>query len=446
MTTLFIANRGEIALRIIRGAHAAGFECAVGRPAVDEAMPYVDAADTVVNLESPRSFSEPETMVRAAREAGAHLLHPGYGFLSESAEFARGVEAAGITFVGPPADVIELMGGKANARMRAHAAGLATPRGSLGPVRSAEEAHAIAEEVGFPLMVKAVAGGGGIGMAIARDSEGLDAVLASVSQRASSVFADGRVIVEQYIERSRHIEVQVMGLPDGTVVAMGERDCSVQRRHQKVIEESPSPAVGPDQSRRLRESARRLAAEVGYRNAGTVEFILDLDTDEVFFLEMNTRLQVEHPITESVHAVDLVRWQLAVSQGLSEIPAGFQVDPQGHAFELRVYAEDPVRFLPRPGVVRAWRMPEGEGVRVDAGYGPGTTVTPFFDPLLAKIVVSGATRDEALRRARKAVACTVVEGPASNLEFLARALADPDFTSGNYDTSLVDRVLARANR
>ena len=439
MSVVFIANRGEIAARILRTVRQLGHRGAVAFPAVDADMPYVAAADLTVELAGPRDFGDVDAMVAAAKEAGADFVHPGYGFLSENAGFARAVEAVGMTFVGPSADVIELMGDKAGARAAAVEAGLAVAAGSDGAVESLEDARLAADRAGYPVMLKAVAGGGGIGMAVVRDASGLEAAFGSVTSRAASVFGDSRVIVERFIERSRHIEVQVMGLPDGRAVALSERDCSVQRRHQKVVEESPSPALDADARETLLERAASLCESVGYVGAGTIEFIHDLDSGESFFLEMNTRLQVEHPVTEEVHGVDLVAWQLAIAAGDSTVPA-YSGEPVGHAIELRLYAEDSERFLPRPGAVTAWRMPEGPGVRVDAGYGPDTTVTPFFDPLLAKLIVSAPTRDEALERARDAVGATTIEGPGSNLDFLARVLREPEFVEATHDTGIVGRM------
>ncbi len=439
MAVVFIANRGEIAARILRTVRELGHRGAVAYPAVDADLPYVTAADRTTELSGPRDFGNVEAMVLAAKSVGAEFVHPGYGFLSENAAFARAVEEAGMVFVGPTPDVIELMGDKASARAAAVAAGLAVPLGSPGAVESVEDARKVAAEAGYPIMLKAVAGGGGIGMSIVRDEDALAGAFESVTGRAASVFGDPRVIVERYIERSRHVEVQVMGLPDGRAIALAERDCSVQRRHQKVIEESPSPGLDAQARASLRERAQRLTEAVGYRGAGTIEFIYDLDSGESFFLEMNTRLQVEHPVTESVHGVDLVAWQLQIAAGDSSLPP-FEPEPSGHAIELRLYAEDSERFLPRPGTISTWELPQGEGVRVDAGYATGNAVTPFFDPLLAKIIVSAPTRAEAVERAREAIAATTIEGPGSNTAFLARVLDEPEFVLGEHDTGIVGRM------
>ena len=437
MRRIFIANRGEIASRVTRTAQESGLTVAVAHPECDANLPYVRSADHTVLMDSPRGFLDADALLRWALESGADAVHPGYGFLSENAEFARKCNDAGLTFIGPSPEVIASMGDKASARELAAAHGVPTASGSAGAVNSVDVAHDVAATIGFPVMVKAMAGGGGIGMAIARDPDELDVQFESVVSRGATVFGDGRVIVERYIERSRHIEVQIMGLPDGRIVTLGERECSVQRRHQKVVEESPSPALDSAARAHVRELARRMGEAVGYRNAGTVEFIRDTETGDVFFLEMNTRLQVEHPITEAVHGVDLVAWQVDIACGSSELPAELNLDPQGHAFEFRVYAEDSHRFLPKPGRITTWAMPEGDGIRVDAGYAGDTTVTPFFDPMMAKIIVFGADRESALAASRRALATTRIDGPGSNLEFLARVVENPDFISGDYDTGLV---------
>lgn len=442
---VFIANRGEIAARILRTVRGLGQRGAVAFPEVDADLPYVADADVTVELAGPRDFGDVEAMVTAARAAGADFVHPGYGFLSENAAFARAVQAAGMTFVGPSPDVIELMGDKAGARAAAVRAGLSVAPGSDGAVETVEEARAAADAAGYPVMLKAVAGGGGIGMAVVRDADALGAAFETVTSRAGTVFGDRRVIVERYLERSRHIEVQVMGLPDGSAVALSERDCSVQRRHQKVVEESPSPALDTTSRARLLERAAALAESVGYVGAGTIEFIHDLDSGESYFLEMNTRLQVEHPVTEAVHEVDLVAWQLRIAAGDSTVPA-FHPDPRGHAIELRLYAEDSERFLPRPGAIETWELPSGEGVRVDSGYALGTTVTPFFDPLLAKVIVWGPTRDEALARARAAMDHTTILGPGSNVEFLRRVLVEAEFVDAAHDTGIVGRMTSAVVR
>jgi acetyl-CoA carboxylase biotin carboxylase subunit len=319
------------------------------------------------------------------------------------------------------------------------AAGVPVAAGSTEPLSDVGAALAAAREIGFPVMVKAAAGGGGIGMGVAYDEAGLRTAFETARTRAERFFGSPSILLERYLERARHVEVQVLGLADGRVVTLGERDCSVQRRHQKVAEESPSPGVGPELRARMLAAAVRAGETVGYRNAGTVECLVS--GDEFVFLEMNTRLQVEHPVTELVTGVDLVEQQLLVAAG--EAPSyDVAVPPTGHALELRVYAEDPVRFLPGPGTITRWEEPSGEGIRVDAGYREGDTVTPHYDPLLAKLAVWAPTRDDALARAREAVAGFAVEGPKVNLPFFTELLANEEFVSGAYDTGLVARMRA----
>jgi acetyl-CoA carboxylase biotin carboxylase subunit len=319
-------------------------------------------------------------------------------------------------------------------------AGVPVAAGSREPVADADAAAAEAARIGYPVMVKAAGGGGGIGMSAARDEQQLRAAFETASTSAGRFFANTAILLERYTQHARHVEVQILGLADGRVVALGERDCSVQRRHQKVAEETPSPGVSPSLRARMLESATRAGEAVGYRGAGTVECLVDPAAQEFVFLEMNTRLQVEHPVTELVTGIDLVEQQFLVAAGepVSFDPAA--VAAAGHALELRVYAEDPRRFLPSPGEIGEWLEPNGPGVRVDAGYGAGATVTPFYDPLLAKLCVHGADRDEALERARAAVQEFRIEGPKTNLPFHAELLDNPEFVSGRYDTGLVGRM------
>jgi acetyl-CoA carboxylase biotin carboxylase subunit len=332
------------------------------------------------------------------------------------------------------------MGDKINARNLMAAAGVPVAPGTTDPAATVQAALEAVASIGYPVMVKAAAGGGGMGMGVATDEAGLRTEYDKVRGFAERMFGDGSVLIERYFPRVRHVEVQILGLADGRVVALGERECSVQRRNQKLLEESPSPAVSPELRERLLAAAVRAGEAVSYRNAGTVECLLDPGTGEFFFLEMNTRLQVEHPVTELVYGVDLVEEQLRVASGL---PPTFDPDaltPRGHAIELRVNAEDPKRFLPGPGAIRAWSEPTGEGVRVDAGYAAGTTVTPFYDSLMAKLIVFGADRAEAVERARRAVAGFEISGPKCNLPFFAELLDNAEFLSGDYDTGIVGRM------
>jgi acetyl-CoA carboxylase biotin carboxylase subunit len=440
LESVLVANRGEIARRIIATTRRLGIRAVAVYSEADAGLPFVREADQAVQIGPPppaQSYLDADAIIAAARQTGAAAVHPGYGFLSESAAFAQQVLAEGLTWVGPPPEAIEQMGDKINARNLMHRAGVPVAVGSADPVTDASAALAEAERIGYPVMVKAAAGGGGIGMSAAAGPEALQTAFDTARTRAERFFGSPAILLERFVERARHVEVQIMGLNDGHVVALGERDCSVQRRHQKVAEETPSPGVSPQVRERLLAAGVRAGEAVGYLGAGTVEFLLDVRTQEFVFLEMNTRLQVEHPVTELVTGIDLVEQQFLVAAG--ERP-GFEplgVQHEGHALEFRVYAEDPVRFLPSPGAITQWEQPAGPGIRVDAGYETGNTVTPFYDPLLAKLCVHGQTRDEALGRARDAVAAFRVAGPKTNLPFHADLLASESFVSGDYDTSIV---------
>ena len=440
LESVLVANRGEIARRIIATTRRLGIRAVAVYSEADAGLPFVREADQAVLIGPPppaQSYLDAAAIIAAARQTGAAAVHPGYGFLSESAAFAQQVLAEGLTWVGPPPEAIEQMGDKINARNLMHRAGVPVAVGSADPVTDASAALAEAERIGYPVMVKAAAGGGGIGMSAAAGPEALQTAFETARTRAERFFGSPAILLERFVERARHVEVQIMGLNDGHVVALGERDCSVQRRHQKVAEETPSPGVSPQVREHLLAAGVRAGEAVGYLGAGTVEFLLDVRTQEFVFLEMNTRLQVEHPVTELVTGIDLVEQQFLVAAG--ERP-GFEplgVQHEGHALEFRVYAEDPVRFLPSPGAITQWEQPAGPGIRVDAGYETGNTVTPFYDPLLAKLCVHGQTRDEALGRARDAVAAFRVAGPKTNLPFHADLLASEAFVSGDYDTSVV---------
>ncbi len=443
--TLLVANRGEIAARVIRTAHQLGIRTVAVYSEADADLPFVADADVAVCIGAPPptdSYLNADAVLAAAAQTGADAIHPGYGFLSENADFAEAVTAAGLTWVGPPPAAMRAMSDKIDARNTMSAAGVPVAPGSAEPVDSVAAALAEAEHIGYPVMIKASAGGGGIGMARAHDPEELRAAYDTARTRAERFFAHPALLVEKFVADARHIEVQILGLADGTVVALGERDCSVQRRHQKVAEESPSPAVGEVLAERLAQIAVAAGEAVGYRNAGTVEMLLDVATGEVWFLEMNTRLQVEHPVTEMVTGIDLVAEQLRIAQGLPPSFGAEPPTPSGHALELRVYAEDPVKFLPRPGAITRWEEPNGEFIRVDGGYRAGVKVTPFYDPLLAKLIVWGASRDEMLARARAAVAEFHLEGPKNNLPFFVELLSEPAFISGDYTTSIIDRMRA----
>ncbi|MFC4061421.1 acetyl/propionyl/methylcrotonyl-CoA carboxylase subunit alpha [Planomonospora corallina] len=448
--SVLVANRGEIARRVIRTVRRMGVRAIAVYSEADADLPFVKEADEAVLLgpANPlQSYLDADKVLEAARATGAQAVHPGYGFFSENAGFARAVAEAGLVWIGPSPEAIERMGDKINARNLMEAAGVPVAAGTREPVTDLERAVAAAAEIGYPVMVKAAGGGGGIGMGVARDEAELARAFETAARAAARFGAAGgdgasngpAILLERYIERARHVEVQILGFPDGTVVALGERDCSVQRRHQKVVEETPSPGITPALRERMLAAAVRAGEAVGYLGAGTVECLVDADAQDFVFLEMNTRLQVEHPVTELVTGVDLVEQQLRIAAGEAE---PFSVAPSGHAIEFRVYAEDPRRFLPGPGKIDVWEEPSGEGVRVDSGYAAGTAVTPFYDPLMAKLCVYGRTRDEALERARKAVAGFQVEGPKNNLPFCAELLEHPEFAAGDYDTGLVSRMRA----
>lgn len=438
--SVLVANRGEIARRVIRTARRMGVRTVAVYSDADAGLPYVREADAAVAIGPPaaaESYLRGDRILRAAEESGAAAIHPGYGFLSENAGFAREVGKAGLTWVGPSPDVIEAMGDKINARNLVAAAGVAVSRGTREPVTTAGECVARARDIGYPVMVKAAAGGGGIGMAVAHDEESLRAAFETARTRAERFFGDPSILLERYMAGARHVEVQILGLADGRVVALGERDCSVQRRHQKVAEETPSPGVGAALRKRLMRDAVRAGEAVGYRNAGTVECLVDPRTQEYVFLEMNTRLQVEHPITELTTGIDLVEQQFLIAAGEE---AGFDpaaVRPAGHALEMRVYAEDPKRFLPSPGRITEYAEPAGDGVRVDSGYAAGDEVTMHYDPLIAKLCVRGDSREDTLDRARAAVAGFVIRGPRTNLPLFESLLAGGRFVAGDYDTGLL---------
>jgi acetyl-CoA/propionyl-CoA carboxylase biotin carboxyl carrier protein len=425
LSPVLIANRGEIAVRIARTVHALGLATVGVVTAADAGALHADVVDAVVPIGSYLSADE---LLRAAQVAGARSLHPGYGFLSENAAFARAVLAAGLVWIGPPADAIELMGDKQRAKQAAEAIGVpVVPAGDDG---------------GYPVIVKAVAGGGGKGMRVVRSADELEAATAAARREAQAAFGDDRVLIERYLERPRHIEVQVLADRHGSVLHVGERECSLQRRHQKVVEEAPSPAIDPALRARMGSAAVSLARACGYQGAGTVEFIATADAGEFFFLEMNTRLQVEHPVSELVYGVDLVEHQLRVAAGEPLALRQDELRPNGHAIEARLYAEDPASgFLPQTGSVRVYREPRGPGVRVDSGIRDGSIVGTAYDPMLAKVIAHGPDRETALRRLDRALATFEIVGVGTNAALTRALLARPDVRAGALDTGLLERVL-----
>ena len=443
---LLIANRGEIACRVMRTAQRLGIATVAVHSDADSGALHVRSADEAVRLgpaPARESYLDIAKVIAAAQATGADAVHPGYGFLSENAAFAEACAAAGLQFVGPPASAIRAMGGKSEAKALMVAAGVPVVPGYHGEDRSAAVLLAAAEDIGFPVLLKASAGGGGKGMRIVRSAAEFHAALEGCRREAAASFGNDRLLVERYLERPRHVEVQVFADAHGHCLALHERDCSLQRRHQKVIEEAPAPGLSPAQRRALGEAAVAAAQAVGYVGAGTVEFILAAD-GSFHFMEMNTRLQVEHPVTEMITGIDLVEWQLRVAAGEPLPLTQAEVPLLGHAFEARVYAESPAKgFLPSTGRLVHLRFPAtGPAVRIDSGVEAGDDITPWYDPMIAKVIVHGANRAEALRRLDEALAGCEVAGPEHNLDFLRRLVAQPAFAAGEMDTGLIEREQA----
>jgi acetyl-CoA carboxylase biotin carboxylase subunit/3-methylcrotonyl-CoA carboxylase alpha subunit len=460
--TVLVANRGEIARRVMRTCRRLGIRTVAVYSEADKDAPHVTDADEAVLVGPPAardSYLNVDALVDAVRRTGAQAVHPGYGFLSEKSSFARAVAAAGAVFVGPPPEVLDAFGDKMKARHVALAAGTAPVPGTeepipLGTPEGLLLASRAADAVGYPVVVKAVGGGGGIGMQVVAEASLLERALKSCSDRGKAAFADARVYLERYLEKPRHIEVQVFCDAHGGAYALGERDCSVQRRHQKIVEETPSPAsffdgeAGEARRRELFASALRVVERVGYRGAGTCEFIADA-AGNLFFLEVNARLQVEHPVTEMVTGLDLVELQLRVAAG-ERLPDLSRVARRGHAIEARVYAEDPSKgFLPRPGAIDEllWGGGAGEAqtevLRVESGVRAGSKVTPYYDPMVAKVVAWGETRAGAVAELARALAGTRIAPCTTNLAFLQRVLAEPEFAAGRYDTTFAEALARR---
>jgi 3-methylcrotonyl-CoA carboxylase alpha subunit len=441
---VLIANRGEIARRVIRSCRRLGLEAVAVYSEADAASAHVEEADRAFCIGKPRaqeSYLLAEPILAAARSSGAGLVHPGYGFLSENAAFARAVAAAGLVWIGPDPDQIAMMGDKERAREAAMDAGVPVLPGSTrfaeGGLAGIEDA---ARAVGFPLLVKAAAGGGGIGMRRADAPDRLLEVAAATQSMAARAFGDGAIYLERYVPQARHVEIQVFGFGDGRAIHLFERDCSVQRRFQKVIEECAAPGLPAALTRRMAETAVALARAVEYAGAGTVEYVVDADTLEFFFLEMNTRIQVEHPVTEMVTGADLVAMQIELARGRLDPPDQDAVVRKGCAIECRLYAENPARmFMPSPGLLEVFRLPpQSDTVRIDSGYREGDQVTPYYDPLVAKIIAWGQDRAAAIAHAADALKSTQVEGIRTNREFLVACLEDSVFASGRATTRFID--------
>ncbi|NWJ48735.1 MAG: ATP-grasp domain-containing protein [Chloroflexi bacterium] len=439
---ILIANRGEIARRIIRTCKRMGIETVAVHSDADMMLPFVNEATYAILIglaPAHASYLNMEIILEVAQQAECEAIHPGYGFLAENPMFADRCQELGMVFIGPSPEAMAAMGEKVAARELMRKAGVPVAPGTSEPISDIELAVALAEEIGYPVLVKPSAGGGGIGMTIANNADKLRQGIKTAQSRAQRAFGDDSVFIERYVPGARHVEVQVLFDAHGQGVHLYERECSVQRRYQKVIEETPSPALvnNPELRQRMTQAALQAAAAVGYRNAGTVEFILG-ENGEFYFLEMNTRLQVEHPVTEMTLGLDLVELQLRVAAGEPLPLKQAEFAPKGHAIEFRIYAEDPVSFLPQPGTISLYQPPElSEFVRLDSGYGKGDAITPHYDPLIAKLVVWGENRAEALERSRVALSQFQIEGLKTNLPLHLRLLDDPAFVSGNYNTGLL---------
>jgi acetyl-CoA carboxylase biotin carboxylase subunit len=446
---ILIANRGEIACRVIRACREVNLATVAVFSEADREALHVRMADEAVALGPPPardSYLRADKIIEAARLTGADAVHPGYGFLSENAAFAEACAAAGLVFIGPPAPAILAMGGKTSARALMQAAGVPVVPGDNGPggkgFASVEEARAAASGIGYPVMLKAAAGGGGRGMRLVGSEDKLAAALSGAQREAKSAFGDDTIYLEKAIVHARHVEIQVFGDEHGQVVHLFERDCSVQRRNQKVIEEAPCPVLDQTTRARMGEVAVRAARKVGYVGAGTIEMLYDQATKSSYFLEMNTRLQVEHPVTELVTGVDLVRWQLAVAQGEPLPLSQEQIELRGAAIQCRIYAEDPIKFLPSPGTITSLRVPAGPGVRDDSGVSAGSVISVFYDPMISKLCAWGADRRAAIDRMRRALGEYHVGGIRTNLPFHRQVMRHPAFVAGDYDTGFIERYRA----
>ncbi|MFC4766200.1 acetyl-CoA carboxylase biotin carboxylase subunit [Effusibacillus consociatus] len=443
---MLIANRGEIARRIIRTCKRLGIKTVAIYSEADVEAPFVEEADEAVCVgpaQAKKSYLDIDKVIEAAKQTGATAIHPGYGFLSENPAFARRCEEEGITFIGPAASIIEQMGSKIEARRQMNKVGVPVVPGWDGQLYSVEQALEIAEQLGYPLMLKASAGGGGIGMQLIHNAEELKKIYASTMQRASSYFGDGTLFLEKFISNPHHIEVQVACDHHGNAIHLFERECSVQRRNQKVVEESPSPFLDEETRRKLLDTALRGVKQIGYTNVGTMEFIFD-ENKEFYFLEMNTRLQVEHPVTEEITCLDLVELQIRIA-AKEELPYKQEdIQKNGHSIECRLYAEDPKTFFPSPGTLQKLTLP-AEEVRLDFAVVEGSTVSPFYDPMIGKIITHGVSRNDAMRKMEQALENIHIEGLKTNLSLLQLILKDPEFRGGIYTTRFLDHLLVTSN-
>ena len=441
---LLIANRGEIALRIHRACHEMGIETVAVHSTADADAMHVRLADQAVCIGPPAatdSYLNIPNIISAAEISGADAIHPGYGFLSENAKFAEIVEAHGLIFVGPKPEHIRIMGDKVEAKRTAGALGLPLVPGSDGAISDVEEAKALAAEIGYPVLIKAASGGGGRGMKVVPSEDQLETLMQQAGSEAKAAFGDSTVYMEKYLGNPRHIEFQVFGDGNGQAIHLGERDCSLQRRHQKVLEEAPSPIITAEERSRMGGVVAKAMADMGYRGAGTIEFLWE--DGEFYFIEMNTRLQVEHPVTEMITGLDLVREQIRVAEGHPLTLRQQDVQFRGHAIECRINAEDPRTFAPSPGTVKMYHAPGGMHVRVDSGLYQGYKVPPYYDSMIAKLIVYGTTREGALRRLRRALEEFVIEGMKTTIPLHQALLDDPEFQKGDYTIKWLEEWLAK---
>ena len=442
ITKLLIANRGEIALRIHRACHEMGIKTVAVHSTADSDAMHVRLADETVCIGPPAaadSYLNIPAIISAAEITHADAIHPGYGFLSENAQFAEIVESHGIVWVGPKPEHIRIMGDKVEAKRTAAKLGLPLVPGSPGPLETIAEAKAIAAEVGYPVLIKAASGGGGRGMKVVPSEDQLESLMAQAASEARAAFGNDTVYLEKYLDDPRHIEFQVFGDGEGKAIHLGERDCSIQRRHQKVLEEAPSPVISPEQRERMGEVVSKAMADMGYRGAGTIEFLYE--HGEFYFIEMNTRLQVEHPVTEMISGIDLVREQIRIAQGDGLSCDQSQIVLHGHAIECRINAEDPATFAPSPGLVKNYVAPGGMHVRVDSGLYAGYRVPPYYDSMIGKLIVYGKTRERCIMRLRRALEEFVVEGMKTTIPLHQQIIADETFLEGNYTIKWLERWL-----
>jgi len=443
---ILIANRGEIAVRIIRACRELGIQSAVVFSDVDRKALHVRLADEAYPIgpaPSRESYLRIDKLMDVARRAGCDAVHPGYGFLAENATLPRACTEAGLTFIGPPADAMEALGSKTAGRQLARRADVPIVPGTNDPIERIPDAQALAHSMGYPVLLKAVAGGGGKGMRLVHSDAEFESAFRDASSEAMNAFGDDRLYLEKYLDRPRHIEIQIFADAHGRVVSLGERECSIQRRHQKVVEEAPSPIVTPDLRKKMSDAAVRLARSGGYVNAGTVEFLVDQNLN-FYFLEVNTRLQVEHPVTEQVTGLDLVKLQIAIAAG-HRLPFAWEtITPRGHAMEVRLYAEDPDNnFFPSPGKILSRHAPSGPGIRLDEGVYEGWTVPNDYDPLLSKLIAWGNSREETIARLRRALDEYTITGIKTNAGLFRRILSEPDFLRGEIHTKWLDELLRR---